>query len=161
MVEVNTRVFGKIAIEEDKVIRFENGILGFPDLKDFTLIYNVEKGNDAGIKWLQSLQEPGFAMPVMNPELVVSGYCPYFDEELLKPLGEDLSQEEIMMLVTVTIPKDITKTTVNLKAPIIVSVGRRTAVQLINDGEEYSVKHAIYDDIMARQHTDKKEKAGE
>ena len=66
MVEINTRIFGKIAIEEEKIIRFESGILGFPQLKDFTLIYNAEKGNDSGIKWLQSLQEPGFAMPVMT-----------------------------------------------------------------------------------------------
>ena len=79
MVEVNTRVFGKIAIEEDKIIRFDSGILGFPELKDFTLIYDSDKGSDSGIKWLQSIQEPGFAMPVMNPELVVSGYTPHFD----------------------------------------------------------------------------------
>ena len=51
MVEINTRIFGKIAIEEEKIIRFESGILGFPQLKDFTLIYNAEKGNDSGIKW--------------------------------------------------------------------------------------------------------------
>ena len=71
MVEINTRIFGKIAIEEEKIIRFESGILGFPQLKEFTLIYNAEKGNDSGIKWLQSIQEPAFAMPVMNPELAI------------------------------------------------------------------------------------------
>lgn len=38
MVEVNTNAFGKIAIADDKIIRFEHGILGFPDLKEFTLI---------------------------------------------------------------------------------------------------------------------------
>ena len=73
MVEVNTRVFGKIAVKEDKIIRFESGILGFPDLKEFTLIYNLDKGKESGIKWLQSLEEPGFALPVMNPELVMPG----------------------------------------------------------------------------------------
>ena len=72
MVEVNTKAFGKIAVEDDKLIRFEHGILGFPDLKDFTLIYDIDKGNESAIKWLQSIQEPGFAMPVMNPDLVVS-----------------------------------------------------------------------------------------
>ena len=36
MVEVNTRIFGRIAIEDDKIIRFDHGILGFPDLRDFT-----------------------------------------------------------------------------------------------------------------------------
>ena len=125
MVEVNTKAFGRIAVEEDKLICFEHGILGFPDLKEFTLIYDTEKGQEAQIKWLQSMQEPGFALPVMNPDLVVQGYCPKFSEELLAPLGGNLDSENILMFVTVTVPKDITKTTVNLKAPIIVSVKNR------------------------------------
>ncbi len=54
MVEVDTRIFGRIAIEEDKVIRFDHGILGFPDLRDFTLIFNEDKGVESSIKWLQS-----------------------------------------------------------------------------------------------------------
>lgn len=150
MVELNTRIFGKIAIEEDKIIRFDRGILGFPELKDFTLIYNADKGNDSGIKWLQSLQEPAFAMPVMNPELVMPGYSPKFDRELLSPLGDNLEPENILMLITVTVPKDITKTTVNLRAPIIISTENRKAVQLINDDESYSIKYAIYDTLMAK-----------
>ncbi|MBQ7944636.1 MAG: flagellar assembly protein FliW [Lachnospiraceae bacterium] len=151
MVELTTRVFGKIAVEDDKIIRFEKGILGFPDLKDFTLIYNLDKGNDAGIKWLQSIQEPGFALPVMNPELVMPGYSPYFPQELLAPLG-DIENAEILMLITVTVPKDITMTTVNLRAPIIINVDTCKAVQLINDDENYSIKHPIYDSLMATQH---------
>lgn len=151
MVEVNTKAFGKIAIEDDKLIRFEHGILGFPDLKDFTLIYDIDKGNESAIKWLQSIQEPGFAMPVMNPDLVVSHYVPEFDRELLKPLGENLDSENILILVTVTVPKDITKTTVNLKAPIIVNIEERKAVQLICDDEAYSIKHNIYDELMAKK----------
>lgn len=151
MVEVNTRVFGKIAVEDEKIIRFDSGILGFPNLKDFTLIFNADKGNDSGIKWLQSLQEPGFALPVMNPELVMPGYEPVFPQELLAPLG-DVESEEILMLVTVTVPKDITKTTVNLRAPIIINANTCKAVQLIADDEKYSIKHAIYDSLMATQH---------
>ncbi|MEE1258070.1 MAG: flagellar assembly protein FliW [Lachnospiraceae bacterium] len=151
MVEVNTRVFGKIAVEDDKIIRFDSGILGFPDLKDFTLIYNLEKGNDSGIKWLQSLQEPGFALPVMNPELIMAEYEPVFSQELLAPLG-DVENEEILMFVTVTVPKDITKTTVNLRAPIMINVNTCKAVQLIADDENYSIKYAIYDSLMATQH---------
>lgn len=151
MVEVNTRVFGKIAVEEDKIIRFESGILGFPDLKEFTLIYNLDKGKESGIKWLQSLEEPGFALPVMNPELVMPGYAPKFPQELLAPLGE-LDEEDTLVLVTVTVPKDIKKTTVNLRAPIIINAGTCKAVQLIADDENYSIKYAIYDSLMATQH---------
>ncbi len=151
MVEVNTNAFGKIAIEDNKIIRFEHGILGFPDLKDFTLIFNIDKGVESSIKWLQSLDEPNFAMPVMDPGLVMEGYTPVFDRELLKPLGENIVPENLMMLVTVTVPKEITQTTVNLKAPIIVNVEERKAVQLISEDDAYSIKYAIYDKIKAKK----------
>lgn len=151
MVEVTTRAFGKIAIEDEKIIRFEHGILGFPDLKDFTLIYDIDKGSEASIKWLQSLQEPGFAMPVMNPDLVVEQYRPMFNRELLTSLGDNLDSENILMFVTVTVPKNIEQTTVNLKAPIIISVEERKAVQLICEDDTYSIKYAIYDKLMAKK----------
>jgi flagellar assembly factor FliW len=149
MVELETRAFGKIAVNDDKIIRFEHGILGFPDLKNFTLIFDEEKGSDAAIKWLQSLDEPGFAMPVMNPELVIEGYTPLFERELLAPLGDNLDSENILMFVTVTVPKDLKKTTVNLKAPIIISIENLKAVQLICENEGYDVRYPIYDKLMA------------
>ena len=149
MVEVNTNAFGKIAIADDKIIRFEHGILGFPDLKEFTLIFNIDKGVESNIKWLQSLDEPNFAMPVMDPSLVIDEYTPMFDKDLLKPLGGNLDPENLMMLVTVTVPKEITQTTVNLRAPI--NVEERKAVQLISDDDTYSIKYAIYDKIKAKK----------
>lgn len=151
MVEVNTNAFGRIAIGDDKIIRFEHGILGFPDLKNFTLIFNIEKGAEASIKWLQSLDEPNFAMPVMNPGLVIDNYTPMFDRELLTPLGGDLIPDNLLMLVTVTVPKDVAQTTVNLKAPIIINVEERKAVQLISDDDSYSIKYAIYDKLKAKK----------
>ena len=151
MVEVNTNAFGKIAIADDKIIRFEHGILGFPALKEFTLIFNIDKGVESNIKWLQSLDEPNFAMPVMDPSLVIDEYTPMFDKDLLKPLGGNLDPENLMMLVTVTVPKEITQTTVNLRAPIIVNVEERKAVQLISDDDTYSIKYAIYDKIKAKK----------
>ena len=70
---------------------------------------------------------------------------------MLAPLG-DVETEDILMLVTVTVPKDITKTTVNLRAPIMINVNTCKAVQLIADDENYSIKYAIYDSLMATQH---------
>ena len=152
MVEVNTRIFGNIKIEDSQVITFDKGILGFPDLKRFTLIYDVEKGKQATIKWLQSLDEPGFAIPVLDPDEVIDGYCPEFDRDLLKPLGDNLEPENILMFVTITVPKeDATKATVNLKAPIIISMDKNKAVQLICENEQYSIKYGIYDALQSRK----------
>lgn len=152
---INTKVFGEIEIDDAKIITFSNGIIGFPDLKKFTLLYDAEK--TGGIKWLQSLDEPAFAMPVMDPLSVKETYNPVVEDELLKPLGE-LDPEEILVLVTVTVPKDLTKMSVNLQAPIILNAENKTGCQIIveNAGEEFPVKFMVYDILQ-----EKKERAGE
>ena len=67
---IETKIFGTVEITDDKIITFENGIIGFPELKHFTLLHDDEAGTDAGIRFLQSMEEPGFAMPVMDPLIV-------------------------------------------------------------------------------------------
>ena len=88
--EVNTRLFGKIDIDDSKIITLDKGIIGFPDLKKFTLIFDSEKENDGtpGIMWFQSMDEPQFAMPVIIPNYVVPDYNPIVNDELLDGLGD-------------------------------------------------------------------------
>ena len=38
--KLNTRIFGEVEIEDSKIISFPNGIIGFPDLKRFTLMHD-------------------------------------------------------------------------------------------------------------------------
>lgn len=146
---VNTKNFGEIEIDDGKIIHFPSGIIGFPDLTDFALIHDEEKGV-GGIHWLQSMQEPGFAMPVMDPLVVVPDYNPSVDDEILKPIGQ-LLPEETLVLVTVTVPSDITKMTVNLRGPIVINAIEKKACQVIIDGDEYQVKYPIYDILKARK----------
>ena len=141
--KLTTRVFGEIDIEDEKIINFEDGIIGFPDLKRFALIFDEERKGRA-INWLQSLDEPAFALPVMDPLLMKEDYNPTVDEELLSSLGE-LNPESMLVLVTVTIPSELEKITINLKAPIVINAEERKASQVIVEGEE--VKYSIYDKI--------------
>ncbi|MBR5761560.1 MAG: flagellar assembly protein FliW [Lachnospiraceae bacterium] len=147
---IETRVFGEVDIDPAKIIHFENGIVGFPDLQDFALIHDSDQGDNAGIRWMQSIEEPAFAMPVMDPLTVKPDYNPEVDDEVLKPIGK-LDPEEILVLVTVTVPKDLKKMSVNLRAPIIINVGERKAVQIIFEGDEYQIKFPIYDIIADRK----------
>lgn len=151
--KITTKVFGEITIEDDKIIHFPSGIIGFPDLTDFALIHDEEKGAGS-IHWLQSIQEPAFAMPVMDPLIVCPDYNPEVDDELLKPIGE-LVPEEILVMVTVTVPSDLTKMTVNLRGPVIVNALEKKACQVIVEGDTYPVKYPIYDILNSRK------KAGE
>lgn len=147
---LNTRLFGEIEVADDKLITFPNGIIGFPDMTKFTLIYDEEQGTSVGIRWLQSLDEPAFAMPVMDPLVVKADYNPEVDDELLKNIGS-VNMENILVLVTVTVPSDLTKMTVNLQGPIIINVEERKACQVIVDAEGCSVKYPIYEILQARK----------
>lgn len=146
--EVNTRIFGTIDIEDDKLIHFVNGIVGFPELTTFALIHDNEK--KGGIQWLQSMQEPQFAIPVMNPLDILEDYNPQVEDELLKPIG-GLDPENMLVLVTVAVPSDLTKMSVNLRGPIVINANNRKACQVITEGEEYQIKFPIYEILKSRK----------
>ena len=86
-VKVDTRWFGTIDIDDEKIITFDLGVIGFEDCKKFTLIYDVDKGDEASIMWLQSLDEPELALPMLKPELIKEDYDPIVEDEMLKALG--------------------------------------------------------------------------
>ncbi|HOO80320.1 MAG TPA: flagellar assembly protein FliW [Lachnospiraceae bacterium] len=150
---INTRIFGEVTIDDDKMLRFPGGIVGFPELVDFALIHDADQGEQGGIRWLQSVQEPNFAMPVIDPLVVKNDYNPVVDDNLLKAID---SVDNVLVLVTITVPSDLTKMSVNLKAPFVINVDGKKACQVILE-EEYPVKYYIYDILK----NNKAEKAGE
>lgn len=148
--KIDTRIFGEIEVAEDKIIYFENGIIGFPELKNFTLLHDEEKGTGVGIRFLQSVEEPTFAMPVMDPLVIMPDYDPKVKDELLVGAG-NLTPDNILVLVTVTIPADLTKMSVNLQGPFVINVEERKACQIVTEGSGYPVKFPIYDILQARK----------
>ena len=116
--KIETRIFGQIDIDNNKIITLEKGMIGFPELTRFALIYDKEK-KDKGfqISWLQSMDDGDIAFPVTDPFYVMKEYNPSVSEEILAPLGE-LTEENVYVLVTVTVPKKVEDFSVNLKAPI-------------------------------------------
>ena len=129
--KAETRLFGTIDIADDKIITLERGMIGFPDLNRFALIYDEEKEQKrSSIMWLQSMDDTDIAFPVMMPDVVKEDYNPNVSEEIVAPLGE-LTPENTYLLVTVTVPKRIEDFSVNLKAPIVINRENRKGVQLI------------------------------
>lgn len=148
--KIQTNFFGEIEIAEEKIITFDKGIIGFPELKRFALLHDEEKGTDVGIRYLQSLDEPAFAMPVMDPLNVKPDYDPEVNDELLTSAGH-ITAENILVLVTVTIPGDLTKMSVNLQGPFIINVEEHKACQVIVENGSYPVKFPIYDILQGRK----------
>ena len=145
---VKTRLFGEIEIVEDKIINLVHGLIGFPDMKRYTLIFDEEKKNKGNIMWLQSLDETDFAMPVMLPHIVKPDYAPEFNEDSLEQLGE-LNAENTYVLVTVRVPKNPKEASVNLKAPIVINSDTNIGDQIIIEGSE-PVRYLIHDAIHGK-----------
>lgn len=153
--KATTRLFGEIDIEEEKIIVLENGMIGFPDLKRFALIFDEEKGKKASsIMWFQSMDEPQIAFPVMHPNDVKPDYNPVVNDEMLLPLGP-LKPEDTYVLVTVTAAADVKDTSVNLKAPIVINTVSKLGCQMIVE-DDYPVKFNVYQAVKKRE-----KKAGE
>lgn len=144
---IQTKHFGEIDLDENKVITFENGLLGFEDFKRYTILYDSETEERSPISWLQSLDEVALALPVISPLMIVPEYNPTIEDELIAPLGE-LTEENLVLFVTLTVPSDITKVTSNLKAPIIINSDTKKGCQLIAENPEYEVKHNVYTSFM-------------
>ena len=147
---IETKAFGQVEITDDKIITFPGGIIGFPDMKRFTLLHDEEKGVSAGIRWRQSLEEPGFAMTVIDPLMVKEDYNPEIDDELLTGIGE-VTSDNLLVLVTVRVPSDLKQMSVNLQGPIIINVDERKACQIIVDTDSYPVRFPIYEILQSRK----------
>lgn len=141
---IQTKYFGEIDLTDEKIITLERGLFGFEEFKKYTILYDCEKEGGANISWFQSIDEPTLALPVINPLLVKEDYNPVVEDELLSGIGE-ISEENLVILLTMTVPADIKEMSVNLKAPIIINADTRKGAQLIVENQDYEVKYKIYD----------------
>ncbi len=140
---IKTKYFGDIDLNDDKIITFEQGIMGFEEYKRYTILFDMEEEDKPAISWLQSVEEQGLALPVINPFHVKPDYNPIVEDEILKPIGE-INEQNLVILLSLTVPSDIEKLSANLKAPFIINSDTRKGCQIIVENQDYEVKYNIY-----------------
>ncbi len=154
---IKTRCFGEIDLEEDKILTFERGLIGFENCRQFTILYDNEEGtvseNPGSISWLQSIEEPGLALPIVNPLFVKPDYNPIVEDELLRHIGE-LTETNVVLFLALNVPENLEKMTVNLMAPLIINADTKCGAQIIVENDDYPIKFNVYE-------TFKKNKEGE
>ena len=150
--KVETKWFGTTEVRQEQILTFENAIIGFEDWKKYTLIYDAEKGvEESSIFWLQAIDEPTLALPIMDPTLVYEGYDPIVEDEIINTLGDNIADATLLVVCTVTVPEKLENMTVNLKAPVIINMDTNRGVQLIADNDDYQVRYPIYDILNAEK----------
>ena len=147
---VKTKCFGEVDISEEKVIEFEDGIMGFEEYKKYTIIYDNTDGDKSTISWLQSMDEPGLALPIINPFSVKEDYNPTVEGEVIDRLGT-MNDENTVVFVILTVPADVKKMTANLRAPLVINADTRKACQVIVENDQYPIRYKVFNEDCESQ----------
>jgi len=137
--KLNTKRFGEIEVDENNILTFPNGILGFPDIRKYILIR--EEGNDVFL-WLQGIEED-IAFIITNPLFFKPDYKIKIPQEEVKEL-EVRDVNDIQIYAIVTVPSDPKFTSINLQGPILINPHKNLGKQIVLADESYPVKYFIF-----------------
>lgn len=137
--QINSQRFGVVELEDDAVLNFPEGIIGFPREQRFALIPHH---GSTFLAWLQSVTKPELAFPVVSAHYFLDGYPDVPVSPAAHAAGVQGKEEEFAVLVVLCAPIG-QPATVNLLAPIVINSESRTGAQVILEGSRFSTREAF------------------
>ena len=128
--QIKTSRFGTVEITPEDAILFSKGLFAFENQRHWVLLGDAD--NDS-VAWLQSLDDPAVALPLVSPRRFVPGYQVRIARNQLTPL--ELAVLDKAFVLTV-VSRNEGRLTLNLKAPIIVNLDRRIGRQVVTSDEQ-------------------------
>ena len=138
---LKTRCFGEVEIKKEEIIKFTQPILGFDEYKQYILMKNK---SIFPTFWLQSVDDPGLAFPVVSPFFIDENYS----IKLHVSDFEDINLKEfndVIVLTLLVVPEDISLTRTNLRAPIIYNPIEKLAKQIVLQEGKYPIHFHVMD----------------
>lgn len=142
--QLNTKHFGLIEIDENKIIDFPEGIPGFQEIKKFVILSSDDKGSP--FQWLQAVDNPDLAFVVIDPRLFRPEYVVDVNDAEIEILNIQ-DPTNVLIYAIVVVPEDISKMTANLKAPVLINTENNRGKQIVMDKDDYKVKHYIMEEL--------------
>jgi flagellar assembly factor FliW len=128
-----------LTYEEKDIIRFDEGLIGMPQLRRMVLMQYTDI---APLLLLGSLDDPQVAFLVLETKAHVPDYAPSFAASLKQQLG--LAEgEAFLILATITIAPEWTESTINLRAPIVIAPGARRGAQTVLMDSTYQLAEPL------------------
>ena len=140
--EIETKPFGKITVDDRQYINFPLGLFGFEKYTDFVLLDATQRP----FYWLQSLSVTSVAFVVINPVLFQNDYMLEIDPHELEDI-EITSDNELLLFAIVTIPDDVKAMTANLQGPLVINRKKRLGRQVISINPKWTVKHRLIEEV--------------
>src|SRR4051794_34419271 len=134
--QINSQRFGVVELEDDAVLNFPEGIIGFPREQSFAL---VPHQGSTYLAWLQSVTKPELAFPVVSAHYFLDSYPDVPVSPAAHAAGVQGNEDDYAVLVVLCAPIG-QPATVNLLAPIVVNSQTRTGAQIILEGSRFSTR---------------------
>lgn len=141
--QVKTSRFGTIEFEESDIVRFDGGLPGFLEEREFVLLPYEE---DSPFVLMQSATEDYLAFLLTDPFLFFKDYEFEIDETNMQEM-EIVGENDIAVYSMVTVPQgEVKNMTTNLLAPVVINVNNRSAKQIVLEKSNYTTKHRLFPD---------------
>ncbi len=148
MLNVNTKAYGNIEIDERQKLYFPYGIFGFEKLKDFVLL----DAEQQPFYWLQSLDIKETAFVLIDPFVFRKDYVLDVSKSDLDEIDiKSPDDENILIFAIVTVPENHHKMTANLQGPIIINRETKTGRQAISLDSKWKIRHFILEELSGNK----------
>jgi flagellar assembly factor FliW len=135
--EINTTRFGRMEVNDERIITFRRGLLGFPEQQRYALIQTSDENY---FFWLQSVDEPSLAFVVTDPSIFVREYTFPLKEEMQTELGlADLSYGQVFVICN----KVGDWLTGNLQGPLVVNAQNRLGQQTVLNDKKWTTRQPL------------------
>lgn len=135
--EIRTSRFGTVEVEEDRLITFPRGLLGFGSAKRFCLL---RPNDDACFYWLQCADDPALAFVVTDPHIFVRDYTVPIRTDQIEGLRLDRLEDAQVLVIVNKVGKAFTA---NLQGPLVVNTSARVAEQFVLADKRWTTRHEL------------------
>lgn len=137
---IKTRNYGDIFINEDDIVMFTEGMYGFEEYKKYVILKDSPEDD---IMYLQSIDNTDLSFVLIDSFAIKNDYEPSVEDDDLKALEvQDISELKFLLVAIIT--KEIQDSVVNLKSPIAINPGLRIAKQVILENLEYPLRYPVF-----------------
>ena len=135
--EIQTTRFGTLTVDDQRVMTFPKGLLGFPSYTRYALI---QAGEENYFFWLQCVDDPNLAFVVTDPGIFFKDYeVPLRDETLADLELSDLNFSQVFVICN----KVGEFLTGNLLGPIVVNAANRVGQQVVLTEKKWSTRQPL------------------
>jgi flagellar assembly factor FliW len=135
--EINSSRFGRMSVDDDRIITFPSGLLGFPDHHRFALIQTNQENY---FFWLQSIEDAALAFVVTDPSIFFKDYeAPVREETRTELSVTDPSTVQCFVICN----KVGDWLTGNLLGPIVVNADNRLATQVVLTEKKWTTRQPL------------------